>query len=713
MSNYKKVMIVGWAIIGSFFLGFFGFLFAYNGDLYIIDDADPFEKNSALGYNILHAAFDAVGQFFFNRDKGGYLNWAIAISQFTAPLSMVGGVMVLIAYFQNMIDLVRSRICRLCGGEVIAIYGDGEERKEIIRSQKATKRRQVLVYPEEEIFKPATHHILFFRDDRHSLQFFEDNREFFHSNEKKKVYMVFSQTDPFLFTKEQSEQTLSNVYFVNVNEMIAKDFWREHDLLKYKRDKKLEVNIAIVGFSDLARTLLHYGVILNCYETNQKIHYYVWGDTSLQQKALTNLDEKISDAEMDDRIIYQTEDLTSAVDQLGDMDRIILTEECCAEYVQTIIRKYPETDIFFVDPEGSSLDQLRGSHVKSYASRRSYDVGRILREAEHAAGKQLNARYAVVYEKYYRNEEDSHVGGFDDAWKEKKWQELTPFLKESNDVAAEYHVIRERILYNKQQDEMIKKNNGGIDTENNIAEIINREDWVRELCILEHNRWCRFHFMNGWEYASKESLNGERKDEERRLHSDLVKFDELRDSDEKNEQHAEEKGLSYEQTKDLESVAALLTDTSLRGEQVVLPDRVRQALILQMALARYQKSAERFWSIHEKQIIPEGEKHGRIKITGFDIAGIAFVHTFREKVEEGMTLEFDCQGDPELLKIAGDTTKLSEANMVLCMDGCDGEKNRVKTETTLWNRFYLQEKVNPKTGEIEIEKNDKLTDCTQ
>lgn len=574
MSNYKKVMIVGWAIVGSFFLGFFGFLTAYNGDLYIIDDADPFEKHSPLGYNILHAAFDAVGQFFFNRDKGGYLNWAIAVSQFTAPLSMVGGVMVLIAYFQNMIDLVRSRICRLCGGEVIAIYGDGEERKEIIRSQKNTKKRQVLVYPDDEVFKPATHHILYFSDDRHSLQFFEDNRSFFQKNSKKKVYMVFSQTDPFLFAKEQSETHFPNVSFVNINEMIAKDFWREHDLLKYRKGNRLDANVAIVGFSDLARTLLHYGVILNCYETTQKIHYHVWGDTSLQQKAFTDLNEKINDAEMDDQIIYRAKDLTSAADQLEDMDCVILTDACWAEYVQTIIRKYPEKDIFFVDPEGSALDQLRGPRIESYASRRSYDVGRILREAEHAAGKQLNARYAVVYANHEQEKDAPIAGNIDDAWKEKKWQELTPFLKESNEVAAEYHVIREKILYR----QLLAMGQEHLSDETYM-------NWIWELCVLEHTRWCRFHFMNGWEHASKDSLNGKRKDEVRRLHSDLVKFDDLRDPNEKAEAHAGEKCcLSYEQTKDLESVAALLADTSLRGEGEVLPDDIREELIQQMRL---------------------------------------------------------------------------------------------------------------------------------
>ncbi len=762
--NRKVNKIIGWAIIASFLLGFFGFLHAYYSGAYLIEDKDPFDKQQdSLFYAILHALFDAVGQFFFNRDKGGYMNLAIFISQFTAPLSMIGGVMVVVVCFQSFIDRIRGRYRRIRHGKVIAVYGDGEEKTIVSRSKRGNKRNQTLVYPENELFKLATDHIIYFRDDRQSIKFFEDNEKFFQK--EKNVYMVFDQTDPFLFEQEHGGDTFKNVQFVNIDEIIAKDYWREHDLLVYKRGSDLNVRIAILGFSDLARKLLHYGVILNCYELDQQVRYYIWGDTALYENSLQDLNRKINDAEMKDRIFFKGDNLESAINQLGGMDRIILTDECWAEYVQTIIRKYPDKDIHFVDPEGSSLDRLRGTSVESYASLKDFDVNKIIREAEHALGKHLNARYSMIYGDHII---DDDYGEDPDAWKEKKWKALSPFLKESNDIAAEYHVIREKILYDHQCDvwaeqiwdpwednEKTKKNSEevppvaiiglgtlgrklllkavgskrlagktiyisekdyrkleyalqairamypeidvdericrieSIDTEkskglpqlpyvirtdgtpipqiikktekNDSKNVLDADEKLRELtsqdnkdnqdnqdngflskcldndlCTLEHIRWCRFHYMNGWEYASSSLMKGKRKDEKRRLHSDLRRFDDLKEK---------------EQTKDLEGVAVMLADPSLRAGDKVIDNSVRREIIQKLAIERYRDCTTEFWEKYKAQITGD-DKEGIIIITGFDIAGIALVETFPVKAEESK-IEFESIGDRGFLELMG------------------------------------------------------------
>ena len=814
--NRKVNKIIGWAIIVSFFLGFFGFLHAYQSGVYLIDDSDPYigQKDSLI-LSIWHALFDAVGQFFFNRDKGGYLNWAILISQFSAPLSMIGGVMVVVVCFQSFIDRIRGQYRRIRHGKVIAVYGDGEERTIVSSLQQGNKRNQTLVYPENELFKLATDHIIYFRDDRQSIKFFEDNEEFFQK--EKKVYMVFDQTDPFLFEQEHGGDTFKNVQFVNIEEIIAKDYWREHDLLVYKRGSDLNVRIAILGFSDLARKLLHYGVILNCYEQNQQVQYYIWGDTELYENALQDLNRKINDAEMKDRISFKGNDLESAVNQLGRMDRIIMTDECWAEYVQTIIRKYPDKDIHFVDPEGSSLDRLRGTSVESYASLKDFDVNKIIREAEHAVGKQLNARYSMIYGDHIN---DSTYGNDPIAWKDKKWKALSPFLKESNDIAAEYHVIREKILYDHQCDvwaeqlwgawENREKSNEdsnkippvaiiglgtlgrklllkaagseslagktiyisekdyrkmeyalqavrslypeiniderichieSIDTEKSeglpqlpyvirtdrnptpqiiektegyepqsvldadqelqnptIQEAFMSESLDEDLCVLEHIRWSRFHYMNGWEYASRSLMKGKRKDEKRRLHSDLRRFDEL---DEK------------EQTKDLEGVAVMLADPSLRAGNKVIDNHFRREIIRKLALERYRDCATEFWKKYKEQITGD-DKEGKIRITGFDIAGTALVETFRT-IAKAPKIEFDCRGDKEYLDLMemGGASEQLPVIMEIRLDGFELEDKTSSKERTddrvIWKRFLLSEKdPDDKTGEPVTEKIDRF-----
>ena len=53
------------------------------------------------------------------------------------------------------------------------------------------------------------------------------------------------------------------------------------------------------------------------------------------------------------------------------------------------------------------------------------------------------------------------------------------------------------------------------------------------LAELEHERWCRYHYLNNWRCGVPE--NGANKDPVRRLHVDLRPFSALKDAEKKKD----------------------------------------------------------------------------------------------------------------------------------------------------------------------------------
>lgn len=384
-----------------------------------------------------------------------------------------------------------------------------------------------------------------------------------------------------------------------------------------KKNGSIRADIAIVGFGDLGKKLLHYGLILNCYDTAQSIHYHVWGNTKLFEADLPNLNSLINDIDISDRVDYENTDFRKDVQSLYEMDRIILTDECDAEFVQTVIRGCPEKEVFFVNTEGGSLERYYRDNIKTYAACNTYDVNEILREAEYEAAKEVNARYSILFGDRTPYEKGSKENYND--WKDRIWNALSPFLKESNIIVADYHVLREKILHS----HSINK------------ESCSRE--VHELLVMEHLRWCRFHYLNGWKHA-EEKVIGDRKNETLRLHSLLKGFNDL---------------LPEDETKDLEIIASMLLRKVMRENYFeptngnVIEDDIRYQLISEMALMKYGERARKYCELHiDRNDLPE-----TIAFTGFGLEGLAHMLTIKELFDISGMRFFITGFDDEILEL--------------------------------------------------------------
>lgn len=193
-----------------------------------------------------------------------------------------------------------------------------------------------------------------------------------------------------------------------------------------------------------------------------------------------------------DKIEYYSTGDENIWEIINKADKVIVADEVEAELLQTIIINANNSEVYYYSPEDGDM----GSYVEY---RKPVPFGRykdvfteenILREKLIEKAKALHTHYESIYK----------TG--------KKWEDLSSFLRASNISAADFG----NVLTNLNKDEM-------------------------ELAELEHIRWCRFHFLNYYVYGVPD--NGKNKDDMKRIHKDLLKFDEI---------------PSSEQVKDIETV---------------------------------------------------------------------------------------------------------------------------------------------------------------
>ena len=665
----KKVYIAGTILVlFPFVLGFFGFLFAYEDPGYPFDEMDPFYSKRT--YVIEHALFDAFGLFFYNRSNGGHINWAITISEFMAPICLFSGFFIFVGGFSK---IVIEWFIGSFRNNIIAVYGDNENARTIVTNGYQVNHRTI--FRDNRVMPAANKHIIFFRDEIESIHFYENNKNEWGNNE---VFIVLDKLDPFTF---KSIDKMRKVNFVNINEIVAVNYWLTYDLVKYASFDNMEIDIAIVGFGDLWEKILNYGIILNCYRVNQQIRYHVWGDTHLHENYYISLEDKINDdnnsqSGIRDSIIYEGDDYEGNIRKLENMDRIIIAEECSLSFIQKVITICTNSEIFFYDSRKTSLEHLyhtpddkidstanEEDSIHSYGYNRVFSPEVILNEAKHRKAKRVNSRYDILYGELPDKEDNW------DEWSDKRWNALTPFKQESNRMMAAYQTIREKILIS------------DIKGEREIT-----DDYVINLCKLEHVRWCRFHYLNAWEYD-------EIRDDNHRRHNDLRKFSELDE---------------YEQRKDYEIIAALLADQYLHKDicQDEVDDSIEQyrsLIIRKISELKFSEYASHFWTeVFPKKFIYE-DKSVFVAVMGYDITAIAFI---LESAVINCNFTFHVWGNNSCLKtiIADDegfdvVYHLSEpinkdlienADYVINFDGVDS--GCIDEEESVWNRYYLNSK---------------------
>lgn len=416
-------------------------------------------------------------------------NWLIIIAKWLAPFVLASG---LLMALQGIWQRIKESWIELHKGAT-AIYCDNEYGKLLVGNVKNA------ILEKKETVRDVDEHILFFSDDIKNLNFYQQNEEFFRG---KKVYVRLNEMDSFLLRP-------NTIHYFYINEIIARMYWREHHLLSYFNGKKDTVKIAIVGFGELGKNMLNYGLLNNIYDLSQQIEYHIWGDSSLYEHSMEDMNLMNGD-----RIIYHGENWKEHIQQFREMDRIIITDEVQMELLQTFLYICNDAEIHYYNPGDALLEKIYNKdHLVSYG--RYTDIfteNNIKSDELYRVAKELNYKYACLY--------GSVSGEADKKAEEMKeqWELLDGFTKGSNIASADYHEIRKLLL-------MKAKKEG-------------TELSMEQLGQMEHIRWCRFHYLNHWTYGVPE--NGKNKDAVHKIHVCLLPFEKLTKEDQKKDYEAVE-----------------------------------------------------------------------------------------------------------------------------------------------------------------------------
>ncbi len=328
-----------------------------------------------------------------------------------------------------------------------------------------------VIYPGDKFKSYAHEHIIMFSTDQKNLQFYEEHKK---NLADKKTYICIKDIECCFLNP------LGNVTVFDINGAIARMLWKEISLWNKGKD---EFNIVIWGGNTLSGDIICTGLQLNLFSLNQKIKYHIISD---------NIIFRIRHSELklmnNDELLYCDYDDPNIWKLISKADIIIVSDILDAETMQTIVVKAGESKIYYYSPnEGDIISYFSYGNIVPFGRNDT-----VLTDENIRRGGLL--RKAVVLNEHYANLYGT----------EKDWNSLSGILKGSNISASDF---------------------------GEVLSVLNERISEDEQAELEHIRWCRFMFLNYYTLGSPE--NGKNRDDIRRIHKDLVDFDEL-DSGEKS-----------------------------------------------------------------------------------------------------------------------------------------------------------------------------------
>lgn len=462
-------------------------------------------------------ALYASAALYFVNPVAENSNVFIIIAKITALLVVAH---LILSIVTSLIDRIRKWITSR-HGDSTAVYSNMRLGKNIIKT--AEHACPGTDKPDGRA-EPTKDHIIMFDDDISNLSFYETNSDYFEEKARH-VFIALKQVNPLLLKSVDNK----NVHFFNLHEIEARKYWEKYNLYDEINDTGREngiFRIAIIGYGLMGKAVFKQGFLNNIYRLDQKIEYHIWGAGILDKRDL----EELNTANSDKIIVHDSESRDEILDIL-EMDRVIVTLDKPLPIVQEIIERNGKCRIYCYNKEGKDfsefyntdrlfvfgdfLESLTVDDIKTeklYENAKLINYDYVLREQYNAAYAGIQAGDPAVEAEYMINVKDSDWQrklkeqceydpddpGGKAAAKDAAWDDLNGFTKGSNVARADYYWI-----------EYTNKKKG-------VPEVEREE--------MEHIRWCRYHYFNGWKYAEG------KKDPNKKTHGLLVAFGELHDS---------------------------------------------------------------------------------------------------------------------------------------------------------------------------------------
>ena len=311
------------------------------------------------------------------------------------------------------------------------------------------------------------------------------------------------QLPAYCMTEAAAEDLPPEMHLFSRQEALSRCYWKEHPL------QPEEQCVVLVGCGEAGEALLERALLTNVFEPGRRTEYHIFGEFGGFSARHPEIVRALSggNPEEDSLLLYEEawEDARAVVEQA---DRIIF----CADEDEENLRNHETLRRWFAT--GAKLHLRLSEPVAGIASFGERE--RIL-TPEFVMKDEINRRAILLNEIYNRNSSQPTA-----------WQELSPFLRQSNIAAADHLMIKVRFLLDRSDLTELGEEDCKRAYEKFCQRYTETPDLFQE---IEHRRWMRFYQMYNWRFSPH-------RNDTQRLHPMLRPYWELSEAERKKDAYA-------------------------------------------------------------------------------------------------------------------------------------------------------------------------------
>lgn len=405
-------------------------------------------------YPFLDSLYASIKLYSGTTESGIAVGGLLQLARF---LALAATLSILVNLLNKVNDMING-IKLLDSGSTI-VYGDSGYAEYIFESL----RPKIRIRGEEKFISGGSRYLLMFSEDTANLEFYNKHYE---SLKDKNVYIMLEDV-----ARQNIENPLLTVF--SIAENCARQYWKEHPVTLNER-------IAIIGFDNIGKNILLYGLQINLLDPGQHFEYHIYGDGTAFRREHTELDRMAPD-----QIIFHDEGILDYGEMPG-FDRIIICGGKDGNSNISVISKLLVSSavshpLHVYAPNGDIVTNLFGNDrlICFGAAKETASADIIFNERSMEAARRQ-------HEFYYRQ-----YGGT-------PWEKLDSFKRYSNVSSSDYMFTIDRLL--------------------------EKGTPVESIAELEHIRWCRYHYIHNWKY-------GPETDSSKRIHNCLIPFSQLSEAE--------------------------------------------------------------------------------------------------------------------------------------------------------------------------------------
>lgn len=423
------------------------------------------------GESFLQALYKCIGLYGMNYSDDPANLW-LEVARWLAPLATASSIVMVVAAFRRHFRCYLARLT----GKSVAVYGEGPEKAQLLKS---LGLRGIDM---GEAAEKAHTYILMGRE--------EENLSFYRENPQ------LQKTDVYLKCSNLPAQASyhAKLHLFCPEETAARFFWKRHCPYEICAQNGYQMDIVLLGFGKLGKEILISGLQSNIFHPDQQIRYHIFGSDDGFTKVYRQLD-RISDP-----VIFHPELWQDSLELVEQAQLVLVVQQekqlqLLADLTLALPRK--AVHVMVSQDDGAALLSRQYPIICYDWQCETLQLENIIGARLHDYAKRINLRYAHLYEGAEETDENQ----------QRQWLALDTFTRYSNISAADYHDIRRQMMGSEPL----------------------TEEGLELLAELEHIRWCRYHFLNNWQYGQPE--NGKAKDPENRIHQCLVSYSQLSEQD--------------------------------------------------------------------------------------------------------------------------------------------------------------------------------------